>query len=130
MIIFTTKLFVDHCHLRELNQREKLSIYCSIFVPSLTCGHESRVITEKIRSQIETAEMGFLRRVAGVSLTDKVRNFVVHEELGVESLLLCVERRQLRWFGHPVRMHPGHLPVEEFQSRPAGRSSRGRPWSR
>ncbi|TDG96516.1 hypothetical protein EPR50_G00229570 [Perca flavescens] len=40
--------------------------------------------------------MGFLRRVAGVSLRDRVRSSVIREELGVEPLLLCVERSQLR----------------------------------
>jgi len=51
--------------------------------------------------------MGFLRRVAGVSLRDKVRGSVIREGLGVEPLLLRVGRSQLRWFGHLVRMPPG-----------------------
>ncbi len=49
-------------------------------------------MTEKIRSRIEEAEMGFLRRVAGVSLRDKVKSSVVHEKLGVKAPFLCVER--------------------------------------
>ncbi|KAJ7996720.1 hypothetical protein DPEC_G00239960 [Dallia pectoralis] len=89
--------------------------------------------------------MGFLRKVAGLSLRDRVRSSVIREELGVEPLLLCVERSQLRWFGHLVRMPPGRLPSqlrwfghlvrmppgrlprEVFQARPAGRRPRGRP---
>ncbi|KAJ7993845.1 hypothetical protein DPEC_G00258930 [Dallia pectoralis] len=71
--------------------------------------------------------MGFLRKVAGLSLRDRVRSSVIREELGVEPLLLCVERSQLRWFGHLVRMPPGRLPREVFQARPAGRRPRGRP---
>ena len=66
-------------------------------------------MTERTRSQIQAAEMGFLRRVAGVSLRDKVRSSVIPEGLGVEPLLLCVERSQLRWFGHLVRMPPGRV---------------------
>ncbi len=62
----------------------KISIYRSIFVPSLTYGHEGWVMTERIRLQIRVAEMGFLRRVAGVSLRDKVRSSVIWEELEVE----------------------------------------------
>ncbi|KAL3055654.1 hypothetical protein OYC64_018350 [Pagothenia borchgrevinki] len=53
--------------------------------------------------------MGFLRTVAGVSLRDKLRSSVIREGLGVEPLLLRVKRSQLRWFGHLVRMPPGHL---------------------
>ncbi|KAL3048111.1 hypothetical protein OYC64_006814 [Pagothenia borchgrevinki] len=69
--------------------------------------------------------MGFLRRVSGVSLRDKVRSSVIREGLGVEPLLLRVERSQLRWFGHLVRMPPGRLPREVFQARPAGKRERG-----
>ena len=61
---------------------------------------------------------------------DKVRSSVIREGLGVEPLLLCVERNQLRWFGHLVRMPPGRLPREVFQARLAGRRPRGRPRTR
>ncbi|KAJ7983742.1 hypothetical protein DPEC_G00373370 [Dallia pectoralis] len=44
-----------------------------------------------------------------VIIRDRVRSSVIREELGVEPLLLCVERSQLRWFGHLVRMPPGRL---------------------
>ncbi|KAJ8011838.1 hypothetical protein DPEC_G00062440 [Dallia pectoralis] len=74
--------------------------------------------------------MGFLRKVAGLSLRDRVRSSIIREELGVEPLLLCIERSQLRWFGHLVRMPPGRLPREVFQARPAGRRPRGRPRTR
>ena len=101
---------------RELSRKAKLSIYRSIFVPTLTYGHEGWVMTERTRSRVQAAEMGFLRRVAGVSLRDRVRSSVIREGLGVEPLLLCVERSQLRWFRHLVRMPPGRLPREVFQA--------------
>ena len=62
---------------RELSQKEKLSIYRSFFVPTLTYGHEGWVMTERARSRIQAAKMGFLRRVAGVSLRDRVRSSVI-----------------------------------------------------
>jgi len=37
-------------------------------------GHESGLMTVGILSQVQAAEMGFLRRVHGVILRDKVRN--------------------------------------------------------
>jgi len=94
----------------------------------LTYVHEGRVMTERTRLRIQAAEMGFLRRVAGISLRDKVRSSVIREGLGVELLLLRVERSQLRWFRHLVRMPPG--PREVFQARPAGMRPRGRPRTR
>lgn len=36
----------------------------------------------------------------------------IWEELGGEPLLLHVEKSQMRWLGHLVRLPPGHLPCE------------------
>ena len=83
-------------------------------------------MTERTRLRIQAAEMGFLRRVADISLRGRVRSLVIWEGHGVEPLLLCVERSQLRWFGHLARPPPGRLPREVFQARPAWRRPRGR----
>ena len=115
---------------RELSRKAKLSIYQSIYVPALTYGHELWVVTERTRSRVQAAEMSFLRRVAGLSLRDRVRSSVIREELGVDPLLLRVERSQMRWLGHLVRMPPGRLPGEVFWARPTGRRPRGRPRTR
>ncbi len=84
-------------------------------------------MTERMRLRTQAAEMGFLRREAGISLRDKVRSEVILEELEVEPLLLCVERSQMRWFGHLARVPPGCLPREVFKAHPAGKRPRGRP---
>ena len=115
---------------RELSQKAKLSIYRSIYVPTLTYGHELWVVTERTRSRIQTAEMSFLRRVSGLSLRDRVRSSDIRERLKVEPLLLRIERSQMRWFGHLVRMPPGRLPGEVFRACPTGRRPRGRPRTR
>ena len=62
----------------------------------LTYGHELWVVTERTRSRIQEAEMGFHRRVSGLSLRDRVRSSVIREGLGVEPLLLHIERSQMR----------------------------------
>ncbi|KAK0154371.1 putative uncharacterized transposon-derived protein F52C9.6 [Merluccius polli] len=115
---------------RELSRKAKLSIYQSIFVPALTYGHELWVVTERTRLRVQVAEMSFLRRVAGLSLRDRVRSSVIREELGVDPLLLRVERSQMRWLGHLDRMPPGRLPGEVFRARPTVRRPRGRPRTR
>ena len=88
---------------KELSRKAKLLIYQSIYVPTLTYGHELWVVTERTRSRVQAAEMSFLRRVAGLSLRDRVRSSVIREEIRVEPLLLHIERSQLRWLGHLVR---------------------------
>ncbi|KAK3574546.1 hypothetical protein QTP86_009546 [Hemibagrus guttatus] len=115
---------------KELSRKAKLSIYQLIYVPTLTYGHELWVMTERVRSRIQAAEMSFLRRVAGRSLRDRVRSSVTREELRVEPLLLHIERGQLRWLGHLFRMPPGRLPGEVFRACPTGKRPRGRPRTR
>ncbi len=105
---------------KELSREAKLSIYRSIYVPTLTYGHELWVMTERTRSRIQVAEMSFLRRVSGHSLRDRVKSSVTREELRVE----------LRWLGHLFRMPPGRLPGKVFRARPTGRRPRGRPRTR
>nr|XP_049572422.1 uncharacterized protein LOC125965716 [Syngnathus scovelli] len=112
---------------RELSQKAKLSIYRSIYAPTLTYGHELWVVTERTRSRIQVAERSFLRRMSGLSLRDRVGSSVIRERLGVESLLLHVERSQIRRLGHLIRMPPGRLPGEVFRACPTGRRPRGRP---
>jgi len=105
----------------------KVSIYCSICVPTLTYGHEIWVMTRSMRLRIQAAEMGFLQRVAWLSVRDRVRSSTIRRELEVEPLLLYIKRSQVRWFGHLVRMPPGYLPLGGFQAHPTGRRPQGRP---
>ena len=70
----------------------KFLIYHSILIGILTCDHEIWVMmTERTRSQIQAAEMGFLRNVVSISLRDKVRSSVICESLSVELILFLVE---------------------------------------
>ena len=52
---------------RELSKNAKLSIFKAVFVPILTYGHESWVMTERMRSQVHASEMRFLRKIEGVT---------------------------------------------------------------
>ena len=37
---------------RELSKKGKLSVFKTVFVPNLTCGHESCVVIERVRSRV------------------------------------------------------------------------------
>jgi len=114
---------------RELSWKAKVSIYRSIYVPTLNYGHKLWVMTKRTRLQIQEAEMNFSPGMAGFSLRDRVRSSDIRRELGVVPLLLRVKRSQLRWFGHLISMPPRRLPFEVFWARPTGRRPRGRPRS-
>ena len=69
---------------RELSKKAKLSIFKTVFVPILTYGHESWVMTERMRSQVQASEMSFLRRIEGVTLFNKVRSSEIQKSLNIE----------------------------------------------
>ena len=81
---------------RELSKKAKLSIFKAVFVPILTYGHKSWVITKRVRSLVQAFEMRFLRRIEGVRLFNKVRISKIRKSFNIEPLLLQIERSQLR----------------------------------
>ena len=83
-------------------------------------------MTERTRLWLYAAEMSFLRRVAGISLRDRVKSSVICEILRVEPLLPHLERSQLRWFGHLVEMPPERLHRVVLVACPTGKRPRGR----
>jgi len=56
-----------------------LSVFKPVFVLILTYAHESWATTERVRSQVQVAEMGLLRRAHGVTLRDIVRSCEIRE---------------------------------------------------
>jgi len=69
-----------------------LNLYWSVFVPILTYSHEPWVMTERILSQMQAAEMRFFRRVHGVTLRDNVCSCEMRRTLNVQPRLLRVMR--------------------------------------
>ena len=53
---------------------------------------------------MQTSEIRFSRKIKNVTMIDKHCNTAIRELLDIESLLLLIERLQLRWFGHGSRM--------------------------
>ena len=112
---------------RELCTKAKLSFFGSVYVPTLTYGHECWIMNEKVRSRVQAAEMGFLRRTSGLTLLDKVKSADIRESLNIESLLFRLEKSQLRWYGHVTRMFQERTAKKlQLCSTPIGRKPRGR----
>ena len=109
---------------QELSKKAKLSIFRAVFVPILTYGHESWVMTKRVRSQVQASKMRFLGKIEGVTLFNKVR--IAQKSLNIEPLLLRIERSQLRWFGHVSRMPQERLPKQALLAKANGRRPVGR----
>lgn len=87
-------------------------------------GHKVWVMTERMGLRICMVKMGFLHRLAELTLRDRVRSSNIWREFREEPLFLCVKRRQLRWFEHLIRVPPEHLPLEVFWAHPTARDPR------
>ena len=79
-----------------------------------------------MRSRVQAAEMRYLRQVAGFRRIDKVRNRTIREKLNTEMLLLKVERSQLRWFGHVLKITRNRLVYQVYSAGPNANRPRGR----
>jgi len=111
----------------ELSNTARFSIFKPVFVPILTNGHESWLMTKRILTEVQAAETGFSRRVHGLTLCDKVRKCEIRKALNVEPLPR-INTSQVRWFGHTSRMsrerlwwgksfrlHPGRAVQRSFK---------------
>ena len=58
---------------REFSKKLKLLIFKTVFVPILSYGHESWVMTERVRSQVQASEIKFLRRIVRIKVFTKNR---------------------------------------------------------
>ncbi|VDP52736.1 unnamed protein product [Soboliphyme baturini] len=68
--------------------------------------------------------MGILRRVAGLTRLDMVRNSDIRKIIGLEPLVLQIEKSQLRWLGHVLQMAPESKAKQLFLANPTGKRPR------
>ena len=74
------------CHKTRIVEKGKVSIFKTAFVPILTYGHESWVITERVRSQMQASETNFLQQTEEVTLFNKVHSSEIRKSLDIEPL--------------------------------------------
>ena len=76
--------------------------------------------------RILTAEMSWLRKIAGISRLQKVRNDGISQALGIQTTLLDkVVQQRLRWFGHVERMPVDRIPHNALHARFEGKTHQG-----
>ena len=111
----------------DISRTLKIRIYKSLILPIATYGSESWTLKKSSRHKLEVFEMRCLRSILGVSLRDKLRNEDIRKQLEMTVKITdLVTRRQLRWFGHTIRMPPCRLPNQIYHNdfntpRPRGR---------
>ena len=115
---------------KEIPRQIKTHIYKTILQPILLYGSETWTLTERLKSKLQAAEMKALRLIMGVTRRDRKRNTYIRATLGVEPLILTIEKNQLRWYGHVRRRGPESRAKELMDWRPTEKRPRGRPRKR
>lgn len=112
---------------KEVSKKTKVKIHKAVFEPVLTYGSESWVMNKKLKSKVQAMEMRILRKIEGVTKKDKIRNTEIRRRLNVQSVHERIEKRQLSWYGHLVRMKEGNLVKEVWEAKAEEKNRRGRP---
>jgi hypothetical protein len=76
--------------------------------PSMT--YLSWSLTKKQKNKLVTTEMRCLRKAAGVTRRDRIRNDVIRERLGIEPILKYIQKQKIKWFAHLERMPCDSIP--------------------
>jgi hypothetical protein len=109
---------------KEINTKTKLQVYRTVMEPSLLYESESWPARGKEISRINAAEMKCFRRIAGKTRRGRIHNERIREDLGQEGTENRLVKRQLKWYGHMVRMGQERKPKQFVEARPEGRRPR------
>ena len=106
-----------------------MQVYNAMVVPMMTYGCESWVLREKEKSRLQATEMSILRKVAGVTRMDHIRNEEIRQRLEQRSIVDVVRERRERW-RMKVMEKPESLVERVMVGEIEGRWPRGRPRKR
>ena len=110
----------------------KARLINAVFVPTLTYQCQTWAPNKALEQKITTCEMRCLRRAAGKTRLDRVRNEEIRKTVGVLPIIHHIEQQRIKWFGHLIRMPVSQPALRAFTTRFSGFRARGRPrrrWS-
>ena len=104
----------------------KTQIIKAVFTPTLLYQSENWTLTSKERQMLTTTEMRCLRKAAGKTRMDKIRN----EEFWRRVNMQTANKNTIRWWSHTKRMAPTAPQSKALVIQPEGRRPKGRPRNR
>jgi hypothetical protein len=110
---------------RTLNNKTRketqIRFYKAMVVPALTYGSETWAITT-----IETAEMKFLRSVAGYTRKSQIRHTKIREERNIFNINNKIIKSRSQWKYHVQRMEDRRIPKKIRTYSPKSKPNIGR----
>ena len=115
---------------RIIPMEAKRELIKSVFIPTLCYQCQTWTLSKAQQSKITACEMKCLRKTLNITRRDRVRNDEVRQLVGIEPCTSYIERQQIKWFGHLVRMQPHQPALRAYNLRYNGFKARGRPRKR
>ena len=115
---------------KEITMTTKTQIIKAVFTPTLLYQSENWTLTSKERQMLTTAEMRCLRKAAGKTRMDKIRNEEIRRRVNMQPAEQTANKNKIRWWSHVMRMAPTAPQSKALVIQPEGRRPRRRPRNR
>jgi hypothetical protein len=114
--------------LNNITRKEtQINFYKAMAAHALTYGPKIWTLTKKQEAKIETAEMKFLRSVAGYTRKDQIKDTKIKEELNISKLNAKIIKSRSQWKYHVQRMEARRIPKKILTYNPKRKRNIGRP---
>jgi hypothetical protein len=100
--------------------------FYKVMAVSVLYGCKNWALNREDRRKTETAEIKFLRRVAGYTFRDEVINTIIREELQIFNIGERIQSRKIEWHEHLSQMEQHRIAQVMFY-KPIGYGDIGRP---
>ena len=115
---------------KEITMTTKTQIIKAVFTPTLLYQSENWTLTSKERQMLTTTEMRCLRKAAGKTRMDKIRNEEIRRRVNMQPAEQTANKNKIRWWSHVKRMAPTAPQSRALVIHPVGKRPRGRPRNR
>jgi len=102
-------------------------LYSSCVRTSMSHGSETWPVRKENEVALQRAEMRMVRWMFGVELQDRVPSKELRGSLGLDDIILVLQRNRLRWYGHVLRKEDNDWVKKCMQYEVEGARPRGRP---
>lgn len=113
---------------KTITNTTKRRLYSSLVKSVTTYGSEVWEIDKRTKGKLLALEMDYWRRSCCYSRRDRIRNDDIRNKMDVKkSILDEIEKKQIVWYGHVMRMTDERWPKRVLKWVPTERQKRGRP---
>ena len=107
---------------KEISMITKTQIIKAVFTPTRLYQSENGNLTSKERQMLTTTEIRCLRKAAGKTRMDKIRNEEIRRRVNMQPAEQTANKNKIRWWSHIKRMAPT-APPEQSTRDPSRRTT-------